>query len=307
MSLADEKYFDLLKKDISEKLRQSHPGVDEDLSRWKGDEISRFQDDLIEKANGRISEKWFYTHIKKSNGHLPRIDILNLLCRYVGFDDWNGYKGSKKDYFHDNGHRRSPKWSPVAIWTTLAIIAFLSLLIMIQGRSNSFSFHFVNAWTRQSLTGDDIEVIILHETESPRRLYPDSGGRLKFSCKNDVVRMVVKGPYYQTDTVTRIHFRSRQQETIPVKVNDYAVMLHLFSRNAVDDWSKKRQQIDSMLSDNVQIFQVVEGEMIGMEMYNKEEFINKLTMPLNSLKNIEVIEMVFEGKKIKELRFKQHK
>jgi hypothetical protein len=45
--------------------------------------------------------------------------------------------------------------------------------------------------------------------------------------------------------------------------------------------------------------------MVGMEMYNKEEFIDKLTMPLNSLKNIEIIETIFDGNRIKELRFKQ--
>ena len=33
-------------------------------------------------VNGRISEKWFYTHIKSNSGKLPRIDMLNILSEY---------------------------------------------------------------------------------------------------------------------------------------------------------------------------------------------------------------------------------
>ena len=42
-----------------------------------------------------------------------------------------------------------------------------------------------------------------------------------------------------------------------------------------------------------------------MEMYNKQEFINKLTMPLRSLRQIDVLDIRYVGDRIQVLRFKQ--
>jgi len=305
MSLVEEKYFELLKKDISQKLRETYPGVNGDLAQWKGDDIVKFQNDLIRVASGRISEKWFYTHIKNSKGRLPRIDILNLLCRYVGYEDWTAYKGANhiEEGLSTDAPRKN-KWAIAGAAAALVCVVGIALISFIP-TTKSYSFYFVNALTREPLNGDDIEVVILKESESPICLKPDEKGMVSFKDRGDIVRFIVKGPYFKTDTIRRIYFKNRVSETIPVKVNDYAMMLHLFSRNAVEDWTKRRAQMDSMFADDAQIFQVMDGVMIGMEMYNKQEFIDKLTMPLSSLRNIEVIETVLEGRKIKELRFKQ--
>lgn len=44
-----------------------------------------------------------------------------------------------------------------------------------------------------------------------------------------------------------------------------------------------------------------------MALYNKEEFINKMTMPIKSLKNISILETKYEGNQIVEIRFVQNK
>jgi hypothetical protein len=44
-----------------------------------------------------------------------------------------------------------------------------------------------------------------------------------------------------------------------------------------------------------------------MEIYNKWEFINKITMPSAGLKNLEIIETTFEGEQISALWFRQMK
>ena len=43
-----------------------------------------------------------------------------------------------------------------------------------------------------------------------------------------------------------------------------------------------------------------------MEIYNKNEFINKLTIPSGSLKDIEVIDTQYTDGKITYLRFRQN-
>ena len=63
--------------------------------------------------------------------------------------------------------------------------------------------------------------------------------------------------------------------------------------------------MEQILSDEVQIIQVSGTEERGVEMYNKEEFIDKLTTPIGSLKNIEILETQHHNNKIIWIRFKQ--
>lgn len=83
--------FDLLKRKIVETMQQSFPGISSSISEWKGQDIVNFQEELLLKVNAHISEKWFYTHMKADRGKLPRIDVLNLLSKYVGYADWNDF------------------------------------------------------------------------------------------------------------------------------------------------------------------------------------------------------------------------
>ena len=92
----DRKYFNLLKKDIVATLKKSFPEINEDIESWKGHEISLFQEELIKKVNSRVSEKWFYTHIKGNKDDIPRIDMLNLLSKYVGYQNWTEYKSKNR-------------------------------------------------------------------------------------------------------------------------------------------------------------------------------------------------------------------
>ena len=84
-------HFDILKKEVVKTLQNSH-SVSSDIKKWKGQEIIYLQDDLSDKVNGRISEKWFYTHIKSDSGKLPRIDMLNILSEYAGYQNWSDLK-----------------------------------------------------------------------------------------------------------------------------------------------------------------------------------------------------------------------
>ena len=56
-----------------------HPECDVPISEWKGQDIVNFQEELMEKASGRISEKWFYTHIRGEQEKLPREDMTNVI------------------------------------------------------------------------------------------------------------------------------------------------------------------------------------------------------------------------------------
>ena len=59
MATDNIRYFDLLKEAVVARLRESHPGVSGVITEWKGQTIFLFQDDLLEKVNDQVSEKWF--------------------------------------------------------------------------------------------------------------------------------------------------------------------------------------------------------------------------------------------------------
>ncbi len=98
MSSPEHLWFELLKKEIADTYRITYPSCNIPIEEWKGQDISNFQEELIAKVKGRISEKWFYTHIKSKGEKLPRIDMLNMLSQYSGYQDWRDFTTKKQDF-----------------------------------------------------------------------------------------------------------------------------------------------------------------------------------------------------------------
>ena len=92
-------------------------------------------------------------------------------------------------------------------------------------------------------------------------------------------------------------------ETVRLETDDYAMMLHYFSTNNTPDWNKRRRQLNMMFSDSARIYEVHRQAMIGAELYNKSEFINKLLVPTATLGRMRIIDMQYKGEKIVSLRF----
>jgi hypothetical protein len=299
-------YFSLLKNEIVEVLKKSYPSIPSAIENWKGQDIVYFQDDLLAKVKGSISEKWFYTHVKLPGDKLPRIDMLNLLSRYAGYTDWNDFKEKKKTETPEKIEEKPvPKSNKKKLGLiAIAIICVLAIILYFILRPKTYTFCFFDANQQTLLTNENIEIIILNEGESPIYRRCEKGC---FSVKstNPKIRFVVKTPYYKVDTITRILNSVDGNEIVRLRPNDYAMMIHYFSKSKLDDWQKRRKQLNAMFTDNAQIYQMYDDKEIGMELYNKAEFINKLTMPLRSLQNIEVIETVYSDNRISVLKFRQ--
>ena len=79
--MQDQEHFRALIEAVEARFQERYPAA-APIREWKGRQILDFQEDLLEHANGRISEKWFYTHIKSGpREKLPRVDVLNLLSQ----------------------------------------------------------------------------------------------------------------------------------------------------------------------------------------------------------------------------------
>ncbi|TAL72200.1 MAG: hypothetical protein EPN88_05065, partial [Bacteroidetes bacterium] len=121
-------------------MKVSYPGINPEISEWKGQEITNFQEDLLEKVNGRLSEKWFYTHIKSINKSLPRIDVLNMLSQYAGYLNWDDfrYKNSEQIPLAD----RLKKTNTIFIKVPLILLTTIILLFILYRIINTQNYKF---------------------------------------------------------------------------------------------------------------------------------------------------------------------
>lgn len=284
-------------------MQQSYPGISDLISDWKGQNIIDFQTDLQFKLRETISEKWFYNHMKSSGSKLPRIDILNFLSRYTGYQNWDDFKlknGGTANVLFSRSNR--------LFFIILFLIALLLSGFYLVSKSyykQDYTFRFFNKDTKEPITNSVIEISLLKENESPVNYRCDSSGRFTLNTTKRMIKFTVSAPYFKPDTIVRTLSAFNPQENINLEVDDYAVMIHYFSTSNVNDWLKRRENLDRMISDSAKIFQVM-GGTVGMEIYNKWEFINKLTMPANSLRDIEIIDSKYKDGQITRLRFIQN-
>lgn len=304
MQESDHTYFELLKTEIVEKMRQSYPGINPSISDWKGQEIVDFQEELSSKANGQISEKWFYTHMKSSSPALPRIDVLNLLSRYAGYANWDDFlfrhAGPAHHVLPGTRPNRVFLWIPLLAVLVLAIIVVLFKLV----QTREYHFCFYDADTREPITNSTLEVTLLRENESPVNYLCGNTGCFSLKTGETHIRFVVQSPYYLPDTLDRILDKFSRDEKVRLRPNNFALMISYFTTMKVKDWQKRRMQLDRMIDDTAVICQVHGKAATGVELYTKWEFINKLTLPSVSLKGFEVLDTRMKGDKVQLLRFR---
>ncbi len=289
-------------------MKQTYPGINPSISDWKGQEITDFQEDLLIKVNAHISEKWFYNHIKSKSKTLPRIDVLNLLSKYVGYANWD-------DFVHKN-NSKFPRGKPLSkenrvfIVLPLLLILVMAVLFLLfkQLSTREYKFTFYDAYTREVITDNQVGIKVLSEDESPTVYFSDTSGHFVLKTDESILKMVLSAPYYKTDTITRILKKFDTNQKISLQANDYALIIHYFSVMDVDDWQKRRSHLANIFDDAAIIYQVLnDANAPGMEIYNKEEFIDKLTIPSGSLKHIEILDTKFNDDKIMILRFRINK
>ena len=381
MADLDLLHFEQLKAEVqAEYLKNHHPSYDE-ISKWKGIDIIYFQEDLRKKAKGNISEKSFYTYFKTvPSSKLPRIDMLNLLAIYAGYQSWYDFK--KNHLFANEFISENEKPSEIIIAdeekleistekpteitfstpekaiptiektttaeiqpsleeikTTVAtssspqrifknplislikqyfrlissVVLMTMVLILVFWQrifATDYKFTFIDA-DRNTKIKDIIEIRVLKENETPIRYIINSGkdiddddvGVFRFPTQSKTLAMEVNSPFYRKDTIYRNLDPARTNETIELEPDVYAQALYYYSTN---DISKKREELDKIISNNALIYQVFDNETYGVETLDKQKYIGLVTTPTTSLKNFKMIETKVspETKKIILIKFK---
>lgn len=293
MNREDAYYFNELKKAIAASFLRHHSAPDS-INKWKGEDIVLFQEDLFNKVKAKVSEKWFYTYFKNEGQKLPRIDMLNLLAQYVEFENWHAFKESISVTIEKRRFKKR------YLFIGFPILVF-ALMYWGLDKENEFHFCFVDEVKNRSITEIVLDIKVLQNDESPLYFKTDSSGCFSYKTKADFVKFVVQSPYHKTDTITR-YIDSNINKTVKLSTDDYALMLHYYSNGKVKDWKKHKVQLEGLIANDAQIYQLFDSS-VGVEVFTKEEFIRLLTIPTQNLKRIQVLHKTMKNEQIVKLKF----
>ncbi|WP_124979766.1 hypothetical protein [Nonlabens xiamenensis] len=287
-------------------IREEHPVSTSNIRKWKGEDILIFQDELRRKTGSTVSEKWFYTYVRKDSEKLPRIDILHLLSQYAGYDNWHDFKQKH----HQNStlqlapdpHKKSFP-AKIVLVSSLAILAILVLIWAIFPFSSTHQICIQDHDLRLPITERPLHITILNNKER-LQLGIDSSGCFKWKTAANNLRFEVRSPYYKTDTFY-LNLNRQNTHKVDLKTDDYALMLYYYSNGKSKDWQKRKSQLEEIIDDQAIIMEVLPYQ-IGINLYEKSEFINKLTTPTRSLQRMEIISTQYQNERIVKLKFRQN-
>ena len=310
--MTDLEYFSELKAVLLRKFCEANPYFKGGLKDFGVREIARFQNILQEKTGGRVSEKWFYTHLKKDHGKLPRVDVLDLLSQFGGHENWAAFQSAVGSPQLPVPSRKKTRRRNILAFMAIGALAFFTLMAALGGlpfeNKKTYEACFVDGMTGRPLNGVEIHVREIKENESPRAYVADGNACFLFENPGDKITFSFRADYYRADTIVRILREQKQKESIPIYRDDYAWMIHVFSSGKIGDWKKRRTQLGEMIADGAMIFQVDANSGRAMELFNKPEFITKLTLPVSSLGELEILQTKYdETGKIQSIRFCQKK
>ncbi len=296
MNAADSHLFSLLKQAVARVfLEKNH--APKNISDWKGEDIIAFQEDLFAKTNGRVSEKWFYTYFKNKPTKLPRIDMLNLLCTYSEEQNWHAFQAK-----HAESQKTLPKNRRRAQWLIFSgLLIILFTMYFLRKKNNTFQFCMIDEDRKEAITQIPIDIKILQKNLSPIYIKTDSLGCFTYVSSEEIIHFVIQSPYHKTDTIIR-HINGNANSVIPVRTDDYALMLQYYSNGNTGEVQKRQTQLQQLIAADAEIYQLF-PQHSGVELYSKDDFIAKLLIPTSSLKHIKILDKRYTNGKITKLKF----
>ena len=334
-------YFDELKERILVRFQERQPDCPANFSEWTLKHIELLQGDLQERVKGRISTRWFYDHLKANReDRIPRIDILNLLSAYCEFESWEAFKaesrvakatrleakreaeemqreeelakredeGLKREGYQakqkgGQGKRKPRRLEKVLIGVTFLLGATLLIAFMTNGKTE-YKLCFVDADFGIPIANKQLKITLLEDGHPGPVIEADSNGCLQLNTDQAEVNFVVRADYYRADTF-KVVVREQQGEEIRLKVDDYSLLIHQLSvTTSSEDWERRRSQLEEMIHEDAMIFLVARDNQ-GIELFNREEFIDRMTLPISALKNIRILQTEYRDGKISKMRITQ--
>lgn len=277
--------FRLLKKEVLLAYQKHFPYFRGNWKTFSSKDIRQLIDVIEQETNQRISEKWIYTYLKKEHPEKsPRKDMLDILSRFAGFSGWDEFSvKAREEKSEEKTSFKRKKW-----W-----FAVIVLLVIVAVEV----FFYVNS--------DKPETKETIETKQPieenlERQTPDSinENTIEKSIQSEKPNSVLKPNTEkgQTHSVQKKEDKFKPKTTTKtdkksvLTENDYQLILTNFMTSDLRDWKTRKQQLDKMLSDNLEVVVVLKNGL-GAEYFNKTDFSQKLIIPTETLKTMTITEL----------------
>ena len=289
--------FEKLKQEVAKTFLKENTALSTDISQWKGEDIVTFQEDLLHKVKGRVSEKWFYNYFRNDIQKLPRIDMLNLLSEYTGYQNWADFK--QKNTPKAKKERKINQKTISFLAGALVGLAILVAWQINQPSKKHIQLCFIDEL--QSAVKDiTVKQILPNESE---KILPLDDNCIRFETEDANISLKIHSPYYEDVIINRNVDNNDYQEQIVLQTDLYSLMIRHFSNSDTENWQKRRERLHKGIADNAVIYQQWFGKNKGIEMFSKDEFIEQLTIPTSIIRHIEILEIAYKNGKVIKLRF----
>lgn len=299
--------FNILKQSILLKYKESFPYYQGELSDFGNKEIENLRDLIEQQLNQSISEKWVYTHLKPiENEKLPRKDMLDILSQFVGYSNWDEfvYKNQNHDKTEVKQEKKNNRYL-IALLIGLSIIGLgiSGIYLFQQKQSKTQQIKLQNEFTQKAINPKDVKVYTVKDNEKIPVEVKQSQVAVEVQ---DDTKVVIESPYYKEKTIT-INKQNvvEKPQSVMIEPDDSAMKLKAFIQTNNQDWQKKKQQLNRILSDDLEVIIMLKNDL-GAESFTKQEFINMTIAPTDNMKKLKIIDIQSDkNQKITQIRLLQ--
>jgi len=299
--------FQELKDKVLLKYQEQYPFFQGTWKTFSSQDIQNLIGLIEVQCKQTISEKWIYTHLKpETNSKIPRKDMLNILSQFVGYSGWDEFTFEEK-IFESKASKEVTKFK-TKFWFALLLLIFgiaVALVFFYKKEApKAKDIELNNEFTNEKVNSNEVKVYEVNDSVSKPLEVKE--GKVQVSNEDKKTKLVIKSPFYKTKTVDlNANGEVSESKKIDLKPDDYAMMLKAFMASDIKDWKTRKEQLDKILSDNLEVM-VMLKDNLGAEYFNKTEFSQKLIIPTATLRKMKIIEIEKEtNQKIKFIRITQ--
>lgn len=301
--MAELELFQLLKQEVLLAYQKQYPYFQGNWKSFSSQDIQNLIELIEEKTKQGISEKWIYTHLKpETNLKLPRKDMLDILSQFSGFSGWDEFVFKNKEVSIEQ-KEVLPKKNNKKTFIMLGILAVIALVafIIYSDKKMTQKFQLKNEFTKETIQAKDVKA---YKIEGNKKVpIPIQNAEVEVEAKDETTKIVIESPYYKKQEV-KVAKTSGKTEIL-MKPDDYAMMLKAFMKSDIKNWETRKVQLHKILSEDLEVIVMLKNDL-GFEYFNKKEFAEKLIVPTESVKNMQILEIRNdEAGKIEFIRIKQ--
>lgn len=299
--------FQRLKQMVLLKYQEHYPFFQGNWKSFSAQDIQNLIGLIEEKNKQTISEKWIYTHLKPEiNQKIPRKDMLNILTEFVGFSGWDEFVFepiTESAAISKTNKKVGIAWLLIVLPISAIAIWFFGFYQSAAPKTNTIELH--NEYTNEKIQSDEVKVVQVED--STEKALEIRDGKVQVEAGDKKTKLIIRSPFYRPKnlTINAAGSATDSPSLIALTPDDHAMMLKAFMVSDIKDWQTRKEQLNKILSDNLEVIVMLKNNL-GSEYYDKNEFSQKLIVPTETVKRMKIIEVKNDADdRIQFIRIKQ--